>query len=499
MEKYSTQLYSMQHLCESIDKEFALAGASSWVLACVIQTLRAGVNLGVKVVDIIIGREIQEGLHRNDIGDFELTLGFTQADGLRETTTLINMNMYPDIDTAGKQQDFFLHTALQRLMSRETTAPLSDDVGALIGRLLPDSVVRASTKDAMSKLQTLVDNEGQQMTEALATTVSDAMSAMEADARFKDLLEDTQRGRALVRSTKAMLQQRLADMRCKTQCAELNGLVGAFEARLKIKWRGQCCMVSVHEHIMFIAPCFDGIVALQSSSSASFMSEHKGEVDALVQRVGAAAQTLVDAQRLQSWQALVKVAEYCAQAATSKTTQAADDEIAKELESPALISSLMDTESSGLNKVLRHEQRNHVDQQISKAASARGHLATLFDKLRSREFETMSFFTDSMAGSIEVLCSSDCCEPLAERYLAAMTTIKRSLGKHAGGLLESICGKFEGVAKCMAAIVGAKEPRRLATTLGRDVTVEACMEVAELVPKVLQHLCWQGGLPRFWG
>lgn len=46
MEKYSTQLYSMQHLCESIDKEFALAGASSCVLACAIQTLRAGVNLG---------------------------------------------------------------------------------------------------------------------------------------------------------------------------------------------------------------------------------------------------------------------------------------------------------------------------------------------------------------------------------------------------------------------------------------------------------------------
>lgn len=98
-----TQLHALQDLSESIEKDYALAGASSCVLARAIQALRAGIPLAVKVVDIIVGREIQEGLNRNDIADLELSLAYTNAEGLSEETVLINMGMYLDTELAGQQ------------------------------------------------------------------------------------------------------------------------------------------------------------------------------------------------------------------------------------------------------------------------------------------------------------------------------------------------------------------------------------------------------------
>lgn len=483
-----TQLHALQDLSESIEKEYALVGASSCVLACAIQALRAGVPLGVNIVDIIVGREVQEGPNRNDIADLELSLAYSKAEGLSEETVLINMSMYLGAELAGQQQVFFLHMALKHLMSRDTTTPLTNHVGGLIERLMPDNIARQSTNDAMSKLCALIAAEVQPMTEERAANVTAAMSDLESDMTFKDLLDGTHRGRVPVRSLRGLLQQRLADMLCKTQLEELAGLVNALESRLKIKWRGDCCMVSVHENARFISPCLEGILSLEPASNANFMAENKDMVDRFVNRVSASVKTLVDAQRLQQWRALTIVAEHCATMTTSKTTQGADDETQKLLESPAMMSVLTNFENSGLSKVLKEEERNNLDEQIAEATAARAHLTTFFDKMRSCEFETTSFFTENMVGTIEVLSGSDCHESFSERYSAAMGTIKNFLGKQAAGHLEALCGKYDGVAKGMTSIINAKDPRRLATFLGRDVTAESCMEDAGLVPNRTLHM-----------
>lgn len=255
LEQLLAKLLSLENLFDAIEMEGHLVGSSSCVLASAVQVARHGVPLGTKVVDIMMVRDIEQSLSADDMDDLALALAYGGAKGLAPESDIISVSLYPTMAVAVQKQSHFVHLALKKLMSSEKKSHLSEDVGVLLVSLVAGSIVMPDTRASLQALAILTQQVGEDISAEQEDKLTKALQVLESSIDFKDLLE-TVRGKPAAELAKSLMRQALVDRRCQGQLQEMLRLVSTAEARQKLKPRGQCCMVSIHENVRpALAPC----------------------------------------------------------------------------------------------------------------------------------------------------------------------------------------------------------------------------------------------------
>ena len=477
IEGLSHKLNMLANLLEAIDQQGTLAGASTCLLACAVQCVRAGVKLGDKVADTIIGRDIKHCLLAMDMDELSDTLRFTRALGLTSISEFVSVDLYSTTGAAVRQQDFFLKETLTELLNFEAPKThLKDDVGSFLKSLKAKGIASASTGAAMDALATLISSQEGDLSEQADASITAAFQVLDADGAFGCLLSGTARGKELADKARAVQRQRLADERCAGQLAELDRLVAAAQSRQKVRHRSGCCMVSLHECARHLAPCAESLASLKAMASQNFMKKHNGKIAAASGRIDSCLATLFEAQQKQHWGTLAEIVAYCSKAVTTCTSEGSDDTIAEALASPQLKASLTAVEDT-FGKIFAATSLDTIAASVSQAKAVHMHLSKLFEAIRARKFDDIEFFNQDLAVALEVLASStEVHNDHSAQYKQAVDGIRSFCSSQAVGLLNGICGKFEEAVKEIIAIVKDKSPRRLSFAAPRNLSVQACDE-----------------------